>query len=242
MILFPAIDLLDNNVVRLLYGDRTQTTIYGDPIEIAKKWVDYGAEYLHIVDLNAAFGDNSVNENTLKMLFKEIDIPIQIGGGIRSMDKLKYYLDELGADRVIIGTAAIENPKFLEDACVSYGAKIACGIDAKNGKVAIKGWMDDSDITPYELAKRAKDNGVETIIYTDISRDGALSGVNVEETLRLQTETGLKVIASGGIKSLIDIKNLITNKIYGAILGKSIYTGNIDLRTAIEIVRGYDVD
>lgn len=242
MILFPAIDVLDNNVVRLLYGDRRQTTVYGDPMEIAERWVEYGAEYLHVVDLNAAFGDDSVNAETMKDIFCKIKVPIQIGGGIRSVDKLKYYIEELGAARVVIGTAAAKDPSFCEEAAKLYGNKIVCGIDVKNGMVAINGWKDKSDVTALELALLVKERGIDTIVYTDISRDGALTGVNVAETVYLQEETGLNIIASGGVKSLVDIKELFSNKVYGVILGKSIYAGNIDLRTALEIVRGFDAD
>lgn len=242
MILFPAIDVLDNNAVRLLYGDRRQTTIYGEPLEVAQRWIEYGAEYLHVVDLNAAFGDDSINIDTMKRVFNNVSVPVQIGGGIRCLDKLKYYIEELGASRVIIGTAAAQDPSFFEQATKIYGNKIVCGIDVKNGKVAIKGWMNNSDLTPEELSSTVKDMGIDTIIYTDISRDGALTGVNLDDTVELMNSTGLNIIASGGIRSLVDIKNLIDRGIYGAILGKSIYAGYIDLRTALEIVRGIDVD
>lgn len=242
MILFPAIDVLDNNAVRLLYGDRRQTTIYGNPLQIAEKWVEYGAECLHVVDLNAAFGDDSVNTDTMKELFGKIKVPIQIGGGIRTLDKLRYYIEDLGANKVVLGTAAAENPSFCKEAAKLYGSKITVGIDVKNGKVAIKGWLSKSELRPLELANIVKDEGIDTIIYTDISRDGALTGVNVKDTVELQEKSGLKIIASGGIRSLTDIKELINSKVYGAILGKAIYAGNIDLRTALEMVRGFDAD
>lgn len=242
MILFPAIDVLDNNVVRLLYGDRRQTTVYGEPLAIAERWIECGAEYLHVVDLNAAFGDDSINVETMRTLFSKVRIPIQIGGGIRTIDKMKYYIEELGAYKVILGTVAAENPKFCEEAARLYNDKIIAGIDAKNGKVAIKGWIAKVDYTPLELATKVKEFGIDTIIYTDINRDGALMGVNIENTVELAEKTGLNVIASGGIKSLKDIKELIENNVYGAILGKAIYAGNIDLRTALEIIRGCDAD
>ncbi|MGI6701525.1 MAG: 1-(5-phosphoribosyl)-5-[(5-phosphoribosylamino)methylideneamino]imidazole-4-carboxamide isomerase [Christensenellales bacterium] len=242
MILFPAIDILDRNAVRLLYGDRRQTTIYGDPVAIAERWVDCEAEYLHVVDLNAAFGDDTVNTSVLKDLFDRVKVPIQIGGGIRSIDKIKYYIEELGAYKIILGTGVVEKPEFFEEAARLYADKIIVGIDVKNGKVAIKGWVDKTDMTALELAQKVVNMGIDTVIYTDISRDGALSGVNIINTTELREKSGLNVIASGGIKSLADIKELIANRVYGAVLGKAIYAGNIDLRTALQIVRGIDAD
>lgn len=236
MILFPAIDVLDNKAVRLFKGDRREVTVYGDPSEIAERWTESGAKYLHIVDLNAAFGEEKVNSTTLKALFKTLSVPVQIGGGIRSLDRIKYYLEELGATRVILGTAAAENPRFTEDAGRLYGEKIVCGIDAKDGKVAVKGWIDKTDLTPLELALRVKAQGISTIVYTDISRDGTLTGVNVESTVELQEKSGMKVIASGGMSTIRDILTLMTEGIYGAILGKAIYNGNIDLSEAIRII------
>jgi phosphoribosylformimino-5-aminoimidazole carboxamide ribotide isomerase len=242
MILFPAIDILDGCAVRLLYGDRRQTTVYGDPVAIADKWVDDEAEYLHVVDLNAAFGDDKVNEKIIRELFKKAKVPIEIGGGIRSTEKLKYYIEELGAYKVVLGTAVAENPSFFDEAVKLYKDKIIVGVDVKNGRVAIKGWKEGTDFTPFEIAKKVKERGIDTIIYTDINRDGALTGVNIENTVELQKKSGLNIIASGGIRSLKDIKDLVSNKVYGAILGKAIYSGNIDLHTALEIVRGFDAD
>lgn len=242
MILFPAIDVLDNNAVRLLYGDRRQTTVYGEPLQIALQWVEYGAEYLHVVDLNAAFGNDSINNKTMKELFFKVNVPIQIGGGIRTIDKLRYYIEELGAARVVLGTAVAENPDFCAKASSLFKDKIVVGVDVRNGKVAIKGWVDKVDLKPLDLCLKVKEMGIDTIIYTDISRDGALTGVNTLDTVELMEKTSMKVIASGGIRSLKDIKELMARKVYGAILGKAIYAGNIDLRTALEIVRGFDAD
>ncbi len=238
MIIFPAIDVLDNKAVRLLYGDRNKCTIYGTPAEVAKRWVDLGAEYLHIVDLNGAFGEPEVNRDTLKELLAIINIPMQLGGGVRSIDKVKYYIDELGATRVIIGTTAVKNPEVLVQCAEVYGNKIVCGIDAKDGKVAIKGWQETSSITPLELALYSKKLGVDTVLYTDISRDGALTGVNIEATYSLQEQAQMNVIASGGIAKMSDIIGLKKKNIYGAITGKAIYSGSLDLAEALELARG----
>lgn len=240
MILFPAIDVLDNKGVRLLYGDREKVTIYGEPIELAEKWMSQGAKYLHLVDLNGAFGEFDTNKSSIKKVIDMLGIPVQIGGGIRDIDKVKYYLEELGASRVIIGTASVKDPDFMDKICAKYGNKIACGIDAKDGKVAIKGWVDSVDLTPLELALNVKEKGVDTIIYTDISRDGALTGVNVDATKILQDKTNMNIIASGGVKSIDDVKACLENNIYGTILGRALYTNNLDLREASEMVKNAD--
>lgn len=235
MILFPAVDVLDNRAVRLLYGKRDEVTDYGTPVERALKWQEAGAVYLHIVDLNGAFDDSLVNKKTLVELIKNVNIPVQIGGGIKTLDKIKFYLDEVGASRVIVGTACVTNPDMTDKACAVYGNKIAAGIDAKDGFVAIKGWVEKSDLTPKQVALDMKKRGVDTVIYTDISRDGALCGANIEATAKLSRESGMKIIASGGMASLDDIRAVKANGIYGAILGRAIYTGAIDLKEALKI-------
>lgn len=235
MILFPAVDVLDNKAVRLLYGKRDDVTVYGAPVEMALKWQNMGAEYLHIVDLNGAFDDSLVNKSTLIELIKKVSVPVQIGGGIKTFDKIKFYLEEVGASRVIVGTACVTDPDLMDKACAKYGNKIACGIDAKDGFVAIKGWVEKSNLTPLEVALDMKSRGADTVIYTDINRDGALCGVNVDATAKLSEQSGLNIIASGGMATLDDVKAVKERAIYGAILGRSIYTGAIDLKQALEI-------
>lgn len=235
MILFPAVDVLDNRAVRLLYGKRDEVTDYGTPLDMALRWQESGAQYLHIVDLNGAFDDSLVNKKTLVELIKNVKIPVQIGGGIKTFDKIKFYLEEVGASRVIVGTACVTNPDMMDIACAKYGNKIASGIDAKDGFVAIKGWVEKSTLTPLEVAMDMKKRGVDTVIYTDISRDGALCGANIESTAKLSQDSGMNIIASGGMASLDDIKAVKKNNIYGAILGRAIYTGAIDLKEALKI-------
>ena len=238
MILFPAVDILDNRAVRLLYGERDKVTDYGDPAELAAKWSAEGAEYLHVVDLNGAFDDSAVNRETLKRLIKEVKIPVQLGGGIKTLDKIKFYLEEVGVTRVIVGTACVTTPDVVDKACALYGNKIVAGIDCKDGFVAIKGWVEKSSLTAEKVALDMKERGSDTVVYTDISRDGALTGVNVEATSLLAEKTGMNVIASGGMSSLDDVKKLMQKKnVYGAILGRAIYSGNIDLLEALELAK-----
>lgn len=236
MILFPAVDILDNRAVRLLYGQRDKVTDYGDPVELALRWSDLGAQYLHVVDLNGAFDDSAVNRETLKRLVKELKIPVQLGGGIKTLDKIKYYLEEVGVTRVIVGTACVTAPDVADKACALYGNKIVAGIDCKDGFVAIKGWVEKSDLTAQKVALDMKARGSDTVVYTDISRDGALTGVNVEATAELAKNTGMKIIASGGMSCIDDIKKLMQKDVYGAILGRAIYNGNIDLSEALKTV------
>lgn len=236
MILFPAVDILDNRAVRLLYGQRDKVTDYGDPVELALRWSDMGAQYLHVVDLNGAFDDSAVNRETLKKLVKELKIPVQLGGGIKTLDKIKYYLEEVGVTRVIVGTACVTAPDVADKACALYGNKIVAGIDCKDGFVAIKGWVEKSDLTAQKVALDMKARGSDTVVYTDISRDGALTGVNVDATAELAKNTGMKIIASGGMSCIDDIKKLMQKDVYGAILGRAIYNGNIDLSDALETV------
>ena len=236
MILFPAVDILDNRAVRLLYGQRDKVTDYGDPVELALRWSDIGAQYLHVVDLNGAFDDSAVNRETLKRLVKELKIPMQLGGGIKTLDKIKYYLEVVGVTRVIVGTACVPAPDVADKACALYGNKIVAGIDCKDGFVAIKGWVEKSDLTAQKVALDMKERGSDTVVYTDISRDGALTGVNVDATAELAKNTGMKIIASGGMSCIDDIKKLMQKDVYGAILGRAIYNGNIDLSEALETV------
>ena len=237
MILFPAVDVLDNRAVRLLYGERDKVTDYGDPAELAAKWAELGAEYLHVVDLNGAFDDSLVNRETLKRLIKDVKIPVQLGGGIKTLDKIKFYLEEVGVTRVIMGTACVTAPDVADKACALFGNRIVAGIDCKDGFVAIKGWVEKSSLTAEKVALDMKERGADTVVFTDISRDGALTGVNADATVELAKKTGMNVIASGGMSSLDDIAKLKKNNVYGAILGRAIYNGNIDLTAAPELAK-----
>ena len=235
MILFPAVDVLDNRAVRLLYGKRDMVTDYGTPVERALKWQESGAQYLHIVDLNGAFDDSTVNKKTLVELIKKVSVPVQIGGGIKTLVKIKFYLEEVGASRVIVGTACVTNPDIADKACAIYGNKIVAGIDAKDGYVAIKGWVEKSNLQPLDVALDMKNRGVDTVVYTDISRDGALCGANIDSTAKLTLDSGMKIIASGGMATLDDVRAVKERGIYGAILGRAIYTGDISLEEALKI-------
>lgn len=238
MILFPAVDILDNRAVRLLYGKRDMVTDYGDPIETALRWQQAGAQYLHIVDLNGAFDDSAVNAKTVIELIKKVSVPVQIGGGIKNYDKIRFYLEEAGVTRVIVGTACVTDPQLMDRACAKYGNKIVSGIDAKDGLVAIKGWVEKSALTPLEVALDMKTRGVDTVIYTDINRDGALCGVNLDSTEKLSEDSGMNIVASGGMASLDDVRAVKEKGIYGAILGRSIYSGAIDFKAALELSCG----
>lgn len=234
MIIFPAIDVLDNRAVRLLYGKRDNVTDYGTPESRAVLWRESGAEFLHLVDLNGAFDDSRINDKALKNVIREVGIPVQIGGGIKSFDRVKYYIEEVGATRVIIGSALVTDRNMAEQAYSQYGDKIVAGIDALDGKVRIKGWVENVDITPIQLAEQMKELGATTVVYTDISRDGALSGINIDATHEMQEKTGLNIIASGGASNITELDKLNNRGIYGAILGRSIYEGSIDLKDAIK--------
>ena len=234
MRLFPAIDILDGKAVRLYLGRRDSAVIYGEPDEFAKKWEDAGASILHIVDLNAAFDGVYKNDGIIQKIRAAVNIPFQLGGGFRSLDRIKYCLETLGAGRVIIGSAAVTDPKLFSDAAKRYTDRIVCGIDEKNGRVSVKGWTEEVPLTPLKLCRKIKASGAADIVYTDISRDGALSGANVLKTAELQKNTKLNVIASGGVASVDDIKALKAAGIYGAILGKALYEGALDLRDALK--------
>ena len=233
MKLFPAIDILGGRAVRLLYGKRDKVTDYGTPIERAMLWSDCGAENLHIVDLDGAFDGEAVSNKYISEIVKKTGLFVQSGGGLRTLDDIKKRLD-LGVNRVILGTMAYENPKLFEKAANLYGKQIVAGIDAIDGYVAIKGWTDKTEIKAIDFALKMKQMGINTIVYTDISKDGALTGVNVDSTKEMSDKTGLDIIASGGVSSMDDLRVLKEKNIYGAILGRAIYSGNIDLRQAIK--------
>ena len=230
MILYPAIDVLDGRAVRLLYGKKDRVTDYGDPVDCAKRWIDAGAEILHAVDLSGAFGDASAFNRVLEKIAR-LGVPVQSGGGLRSLKKIEERFSA-GADRVVLGTVCVTEPEVLAAAAEVYGEKIVLGLDANAGKLAVKGWTETAETDAFEFGSRAGALGVRDAVFTDISRDGALSGVNVEETVRM-AGTGLNIIASGGIRGMDDLLALKARGVYGAVLGRSVYTGAIDLARAI---------
>jgi phosphoribosylformimino-5-aminoimidazole carboxamide ribotide isomerase len=237
MVLIPAIDMLDGQCIRLYKGDYNKVTVYGDPVEIGKKWQSLGAEMIHLVDLDGAEAGNPKNLEVIKKLVETLDIPLELGGGIRSMDTIKMYLD-LGVERVILGTAAVENMALVACAAAVYGNRIVVGIDAQDGIVKTKGWLNDTKIDALTLAYDMKELGIERIIYTDINRDGTLTGPNLAETESLARESGLKITASGGMSSMKDIKAVMKLEQYGVdevILGKALYENKIDLVEALKL-------
>ena len=240
MIIFPAIDLRDGKCVRLLRGDFAQETVYSDrPEETALRWQREGAEFLHVVDLDGALAGEPRNTDAIKSILSAVRIPIEVGGGIRSLETIEKTL-ELGVHRVILGSAAVQNRDLVKEACHRYGDRIAVGIDAKDGIVAIDGWGVLGGISAIELAQELSSFGLKIIIYTDIARDGTLSGVNIEATSKLAAESGVDIIASGGVRSLEDIhalKKLESEGIIGVIAGKSIYEGTLSLSEAIAAAR-----
>ena len=241
MIVIPAIDLKEGACVRLEQGEMHRDTVFSDnPGEQALKWQQAGAELLHLVDLDGAFAGKPKNTEAISAILKAISIPAQLGGGIRDIATIEAYLS-LGLSRVIIGTAAQRNPALVVEACQKFPGQIVVGIDAKNGLVAVQGWAELTDITAVDLAKKFEDCGVSAIIYTDISRDGMMGGPNLEATKSLAEAISIPVIASGGVSSLKDIKNLMAieaSGVTGAITGKAIYTGAIRLADAIALTKG----
>ncbi len=239
MLLIPAIDLKDGHCVRLIQGDMDQSTTFGeDPAAMAAKWLDAGARRLHLVDLNGAFAGQPKNLSAIKSILKEVDgeIPVQLGGGIRDLDTIERYID-LGIEYLIIGTAAVKNPGFLQDACSAFPGHIIVGLDAKDGKVAIDGWSKLTGQDVIETAKRFEDWGVESIIYTDIGRDGMLSGINIDATVKLAQSLKIPVIASGGLAGMADIEALCkvqAEGVEGVICGRAIYPGDLDFAAGQE--------
>ena len=239
MLLIPAIDLQDGRCVRLRQGDLNDSTIFSEsPADMAEQWLDQGARRLHLVDLNGAVAGKPKNEAAIKAIVAAVaaDIPVQIGGGIRDLDTIERYLDN-GISYVIIGTAAVKDPGFLRDACSAFPGNIIVGLDARDGKVATDGWSKLTRHDVQDLARKFEDYGVESIIYTDIGRDGMLSGVNIEATVRLAQSVSIPIIASGGVTDLRDIEALCavaSEGVEGAILGRSIYEGTLDFAAAQE--------
>ncbi len=232
MMIFPAIDLKDGKCVRLFKGDMAQATIFNDnPAIQAKEFQDLGFKYLHIVDLDGAIAGDSKNKKSVQDIIKNIDIPTQLGGGIRSIDNIEKWL-EIGVDRVILGTIALKNPELVKEACQKFPGKIVVGIDAKNGFVAIDGWVKTSEVKAIDLAKTYQDCGVAAIIYTDISRDGTLAGPNLLETQNLAQNISIPVIASGGVSNFMDIlsiRDLKKDGVIGAIIGRAFYDKKIKI-------------
>ncbi len=244
MIIIPAIDLRGGRCVRLSQGQASAETVYSEnPVRIAKRWYDEGAEMLHIVNLDAALGkDDTENLKALERILYEVNIPVQFGGGIRTLDDARR-LDELGATRIVIGTTAIENPFLLQNIIDELGSTIVVGIDAREGKVALRGWEKLSDINAIEFAQEMSEVGIERIVYTDIARDGMLSGINLEATRAIAEASGLKVTASGGVASLDDIYALKEIEPYGVdsvIIGKALYEGVFTLEEALDAAESYD--
>jgi phosphoribosylformimino-5-aminoimidazole carboxamide ribotide isomerase len=235
MILYPAIDLKDGQAVRLVHGDMEKSTVFNDdPAAQAREFVDAGCTWLHLVDLNGAFAGTPVNAAPVEAILKSCNVPAQLGGGIRDMATIEAWLDK-GLARVILGTVAVENPALVREAARAFPGKVAVGIDARNGRVATKGWAEETDVMVTDLAKSFEDAGVAALIYTDIMRDGAMGGPNVDATAALARAVNIPVIASGGVSSLADLEALKkTGVISGAISGRALYDGAIDLSEALK--------
>lgn len=233
MIVIPAIDLKDGACVRLRQGLMDDSTVFSDdPVAVAKQWVDKGAKRLHLVDLNGAFAGEPVNGDVVTAIANRYpDLPIQIGGGIRSLETIEYYL-KAGVNYVIIGTKAVKEPAFVREACKAFPGSVIVGLDAKNGLVATDGWAEVSEVKATDLARQFASDGVESIVYTDIARDGMMQGVNVEATVEMAEASPIPVIASGGITNMDDIRALVDQSskgIMGAITGRAIYEGTLDI-------------
>jgi phosphoribosylformimino-5-aminoimidazole carboxamide ribotide isomerase len=240
MILFPAIDLKDGQCVRLEQGDMERATVFGtDPAAQARAFADAGFEYLHVVDLNGAFAGRSVNGDAVAAILSAVKIPVQLGGGIRDLAAIEGWLSR-GVTRVILGTVAVSDPGLVREAALTFPGKVAVGIDAKGGKVAVRGWADVTEMTAVDLGKRFEDAGVAALIYTDIDRDGILKGLNMKATLALAKAVSIPVIASGGLASLDDVKRLLEPDaaiLEGAISGRALYDGRLDGKEALKLIR-----
>ena len=240
MILFPAIDIKDGVCVRLEQGDMARATVFNrDPAAQAQTFVAEGFEYLHIVDLDAAFAGRPVNVRAVERIIESIPLPVQLGGGLRDMGAISSWLEK-GVDRAIIGTAAVRDPSLVREAARAFPGRIAVGLDARDGKVAVQGWAQTSELTALEIAQRFEDAGVSAIIYTDISRDGLLKGLNLDATIALADAVAIPVIASGGLASLGDILLMLeprAARLAGAIAGRAIYDGRLNASEALRLIR-----
>lgn len=242
MIIIPAVDIIEGQCVRLRQGDYAQKTVYDkDPAAVVRRFADQGAELIHLVDLDGAKAGEPRNLDAVAKAAAAVEVPVELGGGIRSLDTVRRVL-AAGVDRVILGTAVLSNPPWLAEAVEEFGRRIVVGIDARDGRVAVKGWLETSDTDALSLAETMKSVGVKEIIYTDISRDGMLEGPNLEGLARM-AQSGLRLVASGGVSSLEDVKavrGLEPQGVYAAIIGRALYTGDIDLRAAIRAAKGDD--
>jgi phosphoribosylformimino-5-aminoimidazole carboxamide ribotide isomerase len=240
MILFPAIDLKDGHCVRLAQGDMARATTFNtDPADQARKFAADGFQWLHVVDLNGAFAGRSVNAAAVQAILTAVDIPVQLGGGVRDMAAIEGWLDK-GVARVVLGTAAVTDPELVRGAAKAFPGRIAVGIDARDGKVAVRGWAEATGLTAIDLARRMEDAGVAAIIYTDIERDGVLTGLNVDATLTIANAVTTPVIASGGVASIADVERLMAPDaaiLEGAIIGRALYDGRLDARAALALTR-----
>ena len=240
-ILFPAIDLKDGECVRLKLGDMDQATVYNaDPAAQAKAFEDQGFDWLHVVDLNGAFAGESVNGAAVEAILRATGNPVQLGGGIRTLEHIEAWLAR-GLTRIILGTVAVRDPGLVFEACTHFPGHIAVGIDAKGGKVAVEGWAEASELGVIELAKKYEDAGVAAIIYTDIDRDGVLTGINWEKTIELADAVSIPVIASGGLASIDDVKRMLEPdcaRLEGAITGRALYDGRLDSAEALAVLKG----
>ena len=240
MILFPAIDLKEGLAVRLQQGDRTRATIFHrDPAAQAQAFETQGFKHLHVVDLDGAFAGKPMNGDAVERILETVGLCVQLGGGIRDMATIDAWLEK-GVNRVIIGTAAVRNPALVKDAAKKYPGKIAVGLDARGGKVAVQGWAEISELSALEIARRFEDAGVAAIIYTDVTRDGMLKGLNLDATIALADAVSIPVIASGGLASIEDIKALLeprARKLQGAIAGRALYDGRLDAAEALKLIR-----
>lgn len=240
MILFPAIDLKNGQCVRLEQGDMARATVFNlDPAAQARSFAAQGFEYLHVVDLDGAFAGKPVNAQAVEAMLKVISMPVQLGGGIRDLRTVEAWLDK-GITRVIIGTAAVRDPELVKSAAKKFPGRVAVGLDARDGKVAVEGWAETSQVTALEIAKRFEDAGVAAIIFTDIARDGLLKGLNLDATIALADAISIPVIASGGLASIDDVKAMLTpraKKLEGAIAGRALYDGRLDPAAALALIR-----
>ncbi|WP_315781052.1 MULTISPECIES: 1-(5-phosphoribosyl)-5-[(5-phosphoribosylamino)methylideneamino]imidazole-4-carboxamide isomerase [unclassified Bradyrhizobium] len=240
MILFPAIDLKNGQCVRLEQGDMARATVFNlDPAAQAKSFADQGFEYLHVVDLDGAFAGKPMNAQAVEAMLKVVKMPVQLGGGIRDLKTVEAWLGK-GITRVIIGTAAVRDPELVKTAAKTFPGRVAVGLDARDGKVAVEGWAETSEVTALDIAKRFEDAGVAAIIFTDIARDGLLKGLNLDATIALGDAISIPVIASGGLASIDDVKAMLTpraGKLEGAIAGRALYDGRLDPAEALALIR-----
>lgn len=237
MRIYPAIDIKDGNCVRLFKGRFDDVTVYGtDPVAVAKRWEEAGAEYIHVVDLDGALKGRGVNSQVIKDICKSVNVPVQTGGGIRTMEDIEFMLS-LGVARVIIGTSAVRDKEFVKKAVKKYGDKIVIGIDAKDSMVAIEGWEEVSTYKALDFAKEMEKIGVKTIVYTDIATDGTLKGPNIEAMIEMSENLNIDVIASGGVGNEEHLLSLAKTKVEGAIVGKALYTGNVELKSILNKIK-----